>query len=60
MTSFPSHEIVLFQLNISAIGFAPMINTEIRVHDHNEYLNADTYLKGIEVYQKIIPNLANV
>lgn len=49
-----------FQFNISAIGFAPMINTVSRAHDHNEYLNADVYLNGIEVYKKVIPNIANV
>lgn len=36
------------------------MNTIPRLHDHNEYLNAKTYLKGIEVYKKIIPNVANV
>lgn len=46
-------------MNVSAIGFAPMMNTEFRAHDHNEYLNAETFLKGIEVYTKVIKNLGN-
>lgn len=36
------------------------MNTEFRAHDHNEYLNADIYLTGIEVYTKILPRLGNV
>lgn len=46
-------------MNISAIGFAPLLNTIPKLHDHNEYINADTYLRGIEIYEKIITNLAN-
>lgn len=49
-----------FQLNLPAIGFAPLLNTTYRFHDHNEYVNADVYLKGIEIYEKIIPSIANV
>lgn len=45
---------------IPAIGFSPMINTPVLLHDHDEFLNADVYLKGIEIYQKIIENIANV
>lgn len=37
-----------------------MTNTIPLLHDHNEYLNAVTYLKGIEIYEKIIANLASV
>lgn len=47
-------------MNISAIGFAPMSNTIPKLHDHNEYINAATYLAGIGVYEKIILNLGNV
>lgn len=49
-----------FQLNISALNFSPLINTVPKSHDHNEYINAETYLNGIEVYRKIVANLANV
>lgn len=51
--------IVSFQLNIPALGFSPLLNTIPKLHDHNEYINADTYLKGIEMYKKIIPSIAN-
>lgn len=48
------------RFNIPALGFSPMPNTIPRAHNHDEYLNANTYLEGIEVYKKIITNLANV
>jgi len=37
-----------------------MNNTPVLLHDHDEFINADTYLKGVEIYQKIIENLTNV
>lgn len=49
-----------FQLNIPAIGFMPMPNTRLKVHDHDEYVNADIYLNGINIYEEIIENLGNV
>ncbi|XP_016977913.1 aminoacylase-1B [Drosophila rhopaloa] len=45
---------------IPALGFSPMNNTPVLLHDHDEFLHADTYLRGVEIYQKIIVNLANV
>ncbi|XP_023172478.1 aminoacylase-1 [Drosophila hydei] len=45
---------------IPALGFSPMNNTPVLLHDHDEWIGADTYLKGIEIYEKIISNLANV
>ncbi|XP_077985268.1 aminoacylase-1-like [Glandiceps talaboti] len=50
----------LRELGYSAIGFSPMNNTPILLHDHNEFLNENIYLKGITIYEKIIPALANV
>ncbi|XP_031625422.1 aminoacylase-1-like isoform X2 [Contarinia nasturtii] len=47
-------------LKISAIGFSPLINTIPKLHDHNEYINVETFLKGIQIYKKIIYNLGNV
>lgn len=44
-------------MNIPAIGFSPMFITVARLHDHNEYINAETYLAGIEVYQIIVLNI---
>lgn len=49
-----------FQLNIPAIGFMPIPKTRVKVHDHDEYVNADIYLNGINIYEEIIENLGNV
>jgi aminoacylase len=47
-------------LNIPAIGFSPMNFTPVLLHDHDEFLQADIYLRGIEIYQTIIPKIANL
>ncbi|XP_062176656.1 uncharacterized protein LOC133881677 isoform X2 [Alnus glutinosa] len=44
---------------LPAIGFSPMANTPILLHDHNEFLNQDEYLKGIDVYVSIIKAYAS-
>ncbi|KAJ7942616.1 aminoacylase-1 [Quillaja saponaria] len=44
---------------LPAIGFSPMSNTPILLHDHNEFLNQDEYLKGIEIYESIIKAYAS-
>lgn len=49
-----------FKENIPALGFSPLNNVPVLLHDHDEYVKADTYLTGIQIYKKIIPNLANV
>ncbi|KAM8929987.1 aminoacylase-1-like [Pelodytes ibericus] len=43
-----------------ALGFSPMNNTPILLHDHNEYLNEEVFLRGIHIYTKIISSLASV
>jgi len=37
-----------------------MNNTPVLLHDHNEFLNARVFLKGIEIYANLITSLANV
>ncbi|XP_071700533.1 uncharacterized protein [Rutidosis leptorrhynchoides] len=44
---------------VPAIGFSPMANTPILLHDHNEFLNKEQYLKGIKVYESIIKAFAS-
>ncbi|XXG57462.1 hypothetical protein AAC387_Pa03g4607 [Persea americana] len=44
---------------LPAIGFSPMANTPILLHDHNEFLNQAEYLKGIEMYESIIKAYAS-
>ncbi|XP_069824786.1 aminoacylase-1-like isoform X1 [Dendropsophus ebraccatus] len=43
-----------------ALGFSPMNNTPILLHDHNEHLNEDIFLRGIKIYSRIIGSLASV
>lgn len=44
---------------IPSLGFSPMNNTPVLLHDHDEFLHADVYLKGIEIYKKVIASVAN-
>ena len=48
------------QLGIPALGFSPMNNTPILLHDHNEFLNEKVFLRGIDIYCDIIHSVANV
>ncbi|KAF2893962.1 hypothetical protein ILUMI_12212 [Ignelater luminosus] len=47
-------------VNIPALGFAPMNHTPVLAHAHDEYLNKDIFLRGIGIYCKVIPAVANV
>ncbi|KAF4363918.1 hypothetical protein G4B88_004218 [Cannabis sativa] len=44
---------------LPAIGFSPIANTPILLHDHNEFLNKAEYLKGITIYESIIKAYAS-
>lgn len=44
---------------LPAIGFSPMANTPILLHDHNEFLASNEYLKGIVIYESIITAFAS-
>ncbi|KAI8422479.1 hypothetical protein MSG28_006298, partial [Choristoneura fumiferana] len=48
------------QVGIPALGFSPMNFTPVLLHDHNEYLKADVFLKGIDIYVKLLTAVANV
>ncbi|XP_031625542.1 aminoacylase-1-like isoform X2 [Contarinia nasturtii] len=50
----------LRQLNLPALGFTPLPNTPIKLHDNDEFVDADVYLNGINVYMKVISNLDDV
>lgn len=50
----------LRELGIPAIGFSPMNNTPKLMHDHDECLKADIYLRGIEIYRNILEKLLNL
>ncbi|KAL3274495.1 hypothetical protein HHI36_015877 [Cryptolaemus montrouzieri] len=51
---------LLRQEGIPAIGFSPINNTPVLLHDHDEYLGIDTFLKGIDIYCGIIKKIANL
>ncbi|XP_057973541.1 uncharacterized protein LOC131161641 [Malania oleifera] len=47
------------QMGIPALGFSPMVNTPILLHDHNEFLKDTVYLNGIKVYESLISSLSS-
>lgn len=47
-------------LGIPALGFSPINKTPVLLHDNDEFIRVDTFLKGIEVYTTLIPAVANV
>jgi aminoacylase len=46
-------------VGIPALGFSPINNTPVLLHDHNEFLNEKTFLRGIDIYCHLITELAN-
>jgi aminoacylase len=48
------------EIGIPVIGFSPINNTPILLHDHDEYLGVETFLKGIEIYCGILISVGNV
>ncbi|XP_046680751.1 aminoacylase-1-like [Homalodisca vitripennis] len=47
-------------IGIPAFGFSPMNNTAIKIHENDEYLNKQVFLRGIEIYCRLIPALASI
>jgi aminoacylase len=45
---------------IPAIGFSPMNHTPVLLHDHNEYLNERTFLKGIDFFTELVKRLTGL
>ena len=46
-------------LGIRALGFSPMRNSEIMLHENNEYLDESIFLEGISVYVGLIEALGS-
>jgi len=44
-------------VGIPCLGFSPMNNTPIMLHEHNEFLNRKVFLSGIKVYETILADL---
>lgn len=47
-------------VGLPAIGFSPMNHTPILLHDNDEYLNTNIFLRGIGIYCDLISAVANV
>ncbi|KAL2928283.1 O-fucosyltransferase 23 [Bienertia sinuspersici] len=47
------------QRGLPAIGFSPIANTQSLAHNHNEFINQQEYLKGIDIYASIIKAFAS-
>lgn len=47
------------EIGIPALGFSPMNRTPVQLHEHNESLSAEVFLKGIDIYTNLIPAIAN-
>jgi aminoacylase len=50
----------LRELGIPGFGFSPMNNTPVLLHDHDEFLNENTFLRGIEIYVALLEKLTNL
>ena len=50
----------LRNVGIPSYGFSPMPNTPVLLHDHNEFLNENIFLKGIDIFVDIIDEMASV
>lgn len=46
-------------LGIRALGFSPMRNSEIMLHENNEYLDESVFIEGISVYVGLIEALSS-
>lgn len=46
-------------LGIRALGFSPMRNTEILLHEHDEYILEDNFLEGIGIYAGLLRSLGS-
>jgi aminoacylase len=44
-------------LGIRALGFSPMRNSEILLHEYNENLKVCVFEEGLEVYVKLIEHI---
>lgn len=46
-------------LGIRALGFSPMRNTEIMLHENDEYILEENFLEGISVYVHLLQELGS-
>ncbi|KAG6459222.1 hypothetical protein O3G_MSEX011263 [Manduca sexta] len=55
-----SDMLVLRNRGVPAVGFSTKVHTESRIHSKNEYLNVETFLRGIDIYLEVIKSLGNL
>ncbi|CAG9785557.1 unnamed protein product [Diatraea saccharalis] len=48
------------RVGLPALGFSPMNKTPVLLHDHDEFLDASIFLKGIDIYVKLLSAIANI
>lgn len=44
----------LRRAGIPSLGFSPMSRTPVLLHDHNESLHKDVFLRGIDIYANLL------
>lgn len=47
-------------VGVPALGFSPMNQTPVLLHDHDERLHEDVFLRGIDIYVRLLSALASV
>lgn len=47
-------------VGIPALGFSPMNRTPVLLHDHDERLHETVFLRGIDIYTRLLSVLASV
>ncbi|KAJ2950068.1 hypothetical protein O0L34_g11407 [Tuta absoluta] len=55
-----SDMVYIRSLGIPALGFAPKTHTTSRIHGSDEYLNAATFLRGIDIYVTLLRKLGDL
>ena len=50
---------VRLMLGVPCFGFSPMRRLPILLHDHDEFVTVDAFCEGVDIYEKMIPVLAN-
>lgn len=45
---------------LPAYGISPFRNTPILLHDHNEFLNSNVFLEGIQFYVRLLEKVGNL
>uniref|UniRef100_A0A452S4I3 N-acyl-aliphatic-L-amino acid amidohydrolase n=1 Tax=Ursus americanus TaxID=9643 RepID=A0A452S4I3_URSAM len=47
-------------MGIPALGFSPMNRTPVLLHDHDERLHEAVFLRGVDIYTRLLPALASM